>query len=200
MSFFRLYRALILCTGLSFLVAVLYIFARGFSIHVDPMMWLKNQLHFGQKEAKVEVWVFEDLHCEECKEFSLHIYPLLKKNYIDTGKIKYIFIPLELLANSEKIVAEAFCLFQKDPTLAEDFLMNHFFSLEKNDSLKESSISLSSCYKSFNPQDFLQKNLRIAHHLMDGNIEVPTIFVQGNKLKDVGYFTISKEIEKALAE
>jgi hypothetical protein len=200
MSFFRLYRTLIVLTGLGFIAAVFYIFARGFSISIDPKVWIKNQLQFGEKNAKVEVWVFEDLHCEECKEFTLHIYPLLKKNYIDTGKIKYFFIPLELLANSEKIVAKAFCLFQQNPALAEEFLRHHFFSLDKNEKSEEDSVILSPCYKAFNPQDFLQKNLRTATHVMEGNVEVPIIFVQGKKLKDVGYFTISKEIEKALAE
>lgn len=45
----------------------------------------------GDPNAKVEVIEYASLACPACKYFHEAIYPTLKKDYIDTGKIKFIY-------------------------------------------------------------------------------------------------------------
>ena len=49
----------------------------------DP--WLGNE------DAKVTVIEFSDYQCPFCRKYWTESYPQLKEEYIDTGKIKYVF-------------------------------------------------------------------------------------------------------------
>ena len=60
----------------------------------------------GNKNAKIEIIVFESLTCSHCASFHTEIYPKLKKDFIDKGAVKIIFksFPLDLGAlNASKI-------------------------------------------------------------------------------------------------
>ncbi len=45
----------------------------------------------GNPDAKVTMVEFSDFQCPYCAKFAEEIYPLLKKEYIDAGKVKLIF-------------------------------------------------------------------------------------------------------------
>jgi protein-disulfide isomerase len=45
----------------------------------------------GNPKAKVTVIEYASLTCSHCADFHLNGYPLLKKDYIDTGKIQFIY-------------------------------------------------------------------------------------------------------------
>lgn len=45
----------------------------------------------GDPSAKVEVVEYASLACPACKYFHENIYPILKKDYIETGKIRFIY-------------------------------------------------------------------------------------------------------------
>jgi len=65
-----------------------------------------NSIYEGNKNAKIEIIVFESLTCSHCASFHTEIYPKLKKNFIDQGIVKIIFksFPLDLAAlNASKI-------------------------------------------------------------------------------------------------
>ena len=60
----------------------------------------------GEKNAKINMIVYESLTCSHCADFHKNVYPLLKSNYIDSGlvKIEYRNFPLDLAAlNASKI-------------------------------------------------------------------------------------------------
>lgn len=48
-------------------------------------MWL------GSDDAKVEVTEYASMTCPHCARFHENVYPDLKANYIDTGKIRFVF-------------------------------------------------------------------------------------------------------------
>lgn len=53
------------------------------SISDNPML--------GNKDAKVTLIEFSDYECPFCKRHFTDVYPLLKKDYIDTGKVKLVY-------------------------------------------------------------------------------------------------------------
>ena len=57
-------------------------------------MWL------GDENAPVTVIEYASMTCPHCADFHEHVYPELKKRYIDTGKVRFIFreFPLDQLA------------------------------------------------------------------------------------------------------
>lgn len=50
----------------------------------------------GSADAKVTIVEFSDFQCPYCRSFFIGAYPELKKNYIDTGKVKLVFRHLPL--------------------------------------------------------------------------------------------------------
>ena len=60
----------------------------------------------GNENAKITIIAYESLTCSHCADFHKDIYPLLKKEYIDTGlaKIEFRHFPLDMAAfNASKI-------------------------------------------------------------------------------------------------
>ena len=60
----------------------------------------------GNENAKIKIYSYESLTCPHCAAFHAKIYPLLKKDYIDTGiaKIYFKHFPLDLASlNASKI-------------------------------------------------------------------------------------------------
>lgn len=53
---------------------------------------LMNQPVLGKDDAPVTITEFGDYKCPSCKAWGDTIYPLLKKDYIDTGKVKFSYI------------------------------------------------------------------------------------------------------------
>lgn len=66
-----------------------------------------NILNIGNENAKITIKVFSSLTCPHCASFHNKIYSSLKKEYIDTGKVRFEHhgFPLDLAAlNAEKIL------------------------------------------------------------------------------------------------
>lgn len=54
----------------------------------------------GQREAKVTLIEYASLSCPHCKEFHTDILPTIKKEFIDTGKVRLIFRDFPLNASA----------------------------------------------------------------------------------------------------
>ncbi|MFA5947793.1 MAG: DsbA family protein [Candidatus Gracilibacteria bacterium] len=50
----------------------------------------------GNEDAKVTIVEFSDFQCPYCGKYSTSTYTEVKKNYVDTGKVKYVFRDLPL--------------------------------------------------------------------------------------------------------
>lgn len=58
---------------------------------------VENQPVIGDSKAPVTIVEFGDYKCPSCKNFHETVYPLLKKEYIDTGKVKMVFRNFQFL-------------------------------------------------------------------------------------------------------
>ena len=61
----------------------------------------------GSVDAKVEIHEYASLTCSHCANFHLNVLPDIKKNYIDTGKVRLIYhdFPLDDLALAASMLA-----------------------------------------------------------------------------------------------
>jgi protein-disulfide isomerase len=65
----------------------------------DPVIDLKalmeppkeGEMELGNKDAKVTVIEYASASCPHCAAFYNDVFPTVQKNYIDTGKIRFIF-------------------------------------------------------------------------------------------------------------
>ena len=60
----------------------------------------------GNQNAKITIIAYESLTCSHCADFHKNVYPLLKRDYLDTGlaKIEFRHFPLDVAAlNAAKI-------------------------------------------------------------------------------------------------
>jgi len=65
----------------------------------------------GKSEALVGIVEFSDYQCPFCFRFHTQTFASLKKNYIDTGKVKYVFrnFPLDFHAQGKNAAVAASC-------------------------------------------------------------------------------------------
>jgi protein-disulfide isomerase len=68
----------------------------------------------GSDKAKVTIVEYASMTCPHCAHFQETTFPELKKRYIDTGKVRYIFreFPLDTLASAAFMLAR--CAGEKD--------------------------------------------------------------------------------------
>src|SRR6266702_4571129 len=66
----------------------------------------------GRLNAPVTVYEMSDFQCPYCKAFALTTLPLLEREYVASGKVRFVFInlPLPSLHASATVAAEAVAL------------------------------------------------------------------------------------------
>jgi protein-disulfide isomerase len=71
----------------------------------------KDNTTLGAADAPVTVVEFTDYQCPFCKRFIQSTFPLLKRDFIDTGKVRWIVrdLPLGFHANANKAAQAAHC-------------------------------------------------------------------------------------------
>ena len=59
-----------------------------------------KRIFVGNESAKISIIAFESLTCSYCAKFHQDVYPLLKKEFLDTGlaKIDFRHFPLDIAA------------------------------------------------------------------------------------------------------
>lgn len=61
----------------------------------------------GDPNAKLTIVEFADFQCPFCGKFFKEVYPTIKSKYIDTGKIKFVYMDYAFLGQESKDAAEA---------------------------------------------------------------------------------------------
>ena len=164
----------------------------------------------GNKNAKITIIAFESLTCSHCADFHKDVYPLLKKDYIDTGLVKIEFrnFPLDLAAfNASKIVQ---C--KEDQSLKIlDSLYSNQQSWVKGNTIDEVNDNLKKFIKKegFNV-DFEKciNNKEIEDFVLNDRIDgvkkfkvnaTPTIVINDKKFeKTLTYKNLKKALEKLI--
>jgi protein-disulfide isomerase len=70
----------------------------------------------GSDQAPVTIVEFTDLQCTFCRRFHVETYPMIKKNYIDAGKVRFVSrdMPLEFHQHALKAAEATRCAGEQD--------------------------------------------------------------------------------------
>ena len=192
--------------GLPFLPTVLTIQTEG-------------QPTIGKLNSSVEVVVFEEPKCPACKRFSEIVYPQIKKNYLDTDKIRYTMIPVSFLPLSMPAAEAWLCVYHQVADHPNSALFFNFVETtyakqpEENsnwatpDNLEKiakqaspliDTEALKACLSKETYKSQIEKNTKYGNTLMKGRLTTPSIFVNGVKVENPNYAAVSRQIELAL--
>ena len=169
-----------------------------------------NRIVSGNENAKITIIAYESLTCSHCASFHKEVYPILKKEFIDTGlvKIEFRHFPLDIAAlNASKITQ---C--KQDQSLE---ILNSLYSNQQawvkgntiediNENLKKYlnqagfNINYEKCLNNKEIEDFVLndriegvKNFKIN--------ATPTIIINEKKFeKSLNYKNLKKSLEKLI--
>lgn len=70
----------------------------------------------GRVDAPVVMIEYSDFHCPFCRKYTQETFPLIKKAYIDTGQVRYVFrhMPLDLHPTAPQAAVAAVCATRQD--------------------------------------------------------------------------------------
>ena len=150
-----------------------------------------QRIYEGNKDAKITIITYESLTCGHCADFHNHIYPQLKKEFIDTGlvKIEFRHFPLDGAALNASKIAQC----RND---GKSDVLNFLFSNQKKWAIGENV-------------ETANKNLKkILDYVLNDRIEgvkkfkvnaTPTIIINNKKFdKSLNYKNLKKSIEKLI--
>ena len=188
------------------LIISLFFFFSSLSTQADEI----KRILVGNKSAKISIIAFESLTCSHCANFHKDVYPLLKKEYLDTGlaKIEFRHFPLDIAAFNASKVAQ--CKNDGNAEILESLYANQQ-KWVKGSSVEEANINLKkflstegfnidfeSCINNKKIEDF------VLNDRIDGakNFKVnatPTIIINNEKFdKTLNYKNLKKALEKLI--
>lgn len=160
----------------------------------------------GAETAPIKVEMFEDFQCPFCKTFAQTTLPSIKKDYVDTGKVKIIHkdFPLNfhenslaaatagVCANDQKVFWETSKLIYNNQESWENSKrpLTHFrhFVRRAGGNLKE----FNKCVKDVGVQDAIAKDVKYAY---DSNIAgTPGFLINGKLVSGAMPYSVFKSI------
>ena len=188
-------------------IILLILIILGLSIKVNAEI---NRIVSGQDDAKITIIAYESLTCSFCADFHNNIYPLLKKEFIDTGlvKIEFRHFPLDIVALNASKISQC----KQDQSL--EIMMSLYSDQQawiKGKTIEEANENLKKFVenKNFN-LDFEKciSDKKIENFVLSDRIEgtkkfeinsSPTIIINGKKFeKTLNYKNLKKSLEKLI--
>ncbi len=169
-----------------------------------------NRIVSGKDDAKITIVAYESMTCSHCADFHNNIYPLLKKEFIDTGlvKIEFRHFPLDIVALNASKISQC----KQDQNL--EIMMSLYSDQQawiKGKTIEEANENLKKFVKNKNfTLDFEKciSDKKIEDFVLSDRIEgtkkfeinsTPTIIINGKKFeKTLNYKNLKKSLEKLI--
>lgn len=182
---------------------------------------IEGQPTIGYSKAQVSVVAFEEPKCRNCKLYNNTVFPEIKRQFVDTNKIRYTVIPVSFLPNSMPAAVALLCAYHKDAEYPNDDLFFKFLdymylhqppefvdwaTIEKLEEFAKAASpaislkKLQSCVEHEGYRVQIVKNTEYAAKIMNGTVSTPTIFVNGVEVEENSVSGIRSMIVAALAE
>jgi len=149
----------------------------------------------GPADAKVTITEFASMTCPHCAAFNAEVFPKIKAEYIDTGKVRYIFreFPLDIKAAAGSMLAR--CIAKDDAT--KYFAVTDLLFRSQNDWVvknttetlqrigKQAGLSqqeVDACLKDQKLLDKIAADQKYASDVLKVD-STPTFFINGERIK-----------------
>tara|TARA_B100000029_G_scaffold516590_1_gene631515 strand:- start:6173 stop:6748 length:576 start_codon:yes stop_codon:yes gene_type:complete len=166
----------------------------------------KEEIFLGNKDSKITVIEYASMTCVHCANFHIYVYPKIKKEYIDTNKIKFIFrdFPLDKQALYGSMLAkcapkekyfdyvELVLTKQKKWISNNDEFIKKLINIGKLAGLNEEKIE--SCFKNEKLVDEIIKIRTTAEKKYNIN-STPSFIINGKKYSSLDYESFKKIID-----
>jgi protein-disulfide isomerase len=174
------------------MVAVLLGGAGFFAAPQEPLLAQRSK---GSPRAPVTVYEMSDFQCPWCRRHAVEIFPTLERDYVATGKVRWVFInfPLtQIHANAAAAAEVAMCAAKQDRFWPVHDLLYQYqdkwatlkepgaFFLSLADSAGILKDSLATCLKAGAERPLVQADADGAAHA--GATSTPTFYVEGGLL------------------
>ena len=188
---------------------ILFIFSLYF-LSVTSLNAETKRIVSGNDNARITIIAYESLTCSHCANFHKDVYPLLKKDYIDTGlaKIEFRHFPLDIAAFNASKIAQ--CKQDQSLEILESLYSNQQ-SWVKGNSIEEVNDNLKNFLKNEGFELDFEKcinNKKIEDFVLNDRIEgtknfkvnaTPTIIINNEKFeKSLNYKNLKKILEKLI--
>src|SRR5512142_1624367 len=161
----------------------------------------------GPANAPVTITEFASMTCPHCAAFNEQVFPKIKKEYIDTGKVKYIFreFPLDIKAAAGSMLSR--CIAKDDAP--KYFAVTDMLFRQQNDWVvknttetltrigKQAGLTqqqVETCLKDQSLLDKIAADQKYASDVLKVD-STPTFFINGEKIKGE---TSIEEFEKKI--
>jgi len=165
----------------------------------------------GQDNAPVTITEFASLTCPHCAVFTEQVFPKIKKEYIDTGKVRYVFreFPLDIKAaagamlarciangDSQKYFAVNDLLFRQQADWAMNNTTETLTRIGKQAGLSQQQVD--TCLKDQSLLDKMVADRKYASEVLKVD-STPTFFINGEKIRgETSFEEFSKKINSLL--
>ena len=181
-----------------------------FSSFITTVIAETKRIVSGNENAKITIIAYESLTCSHCADFHNNVYPLLKKDYIDTGlaKIEFRHFPLDIAAFNASKISQ--CKADQSLGILESLYSNQQ-DWVKGSTVEEINISLKKFVKKEGFNVNFEKcinNKEIEDFILNDRIEgaknfkinaTPTIIINDKKFeKSLNYKNLKKSLEKLI--
>ena len=188
---------------------ILFVFSLFF-LSVTSLNAETKRIVSGNDNARITIIAYESLTCSHCANFHKDVYPLLKKDYIDTGlaKIEFRHFPLDVAAFNASKIAQ--CKQDQSLEILESLYSNQQ-SWVKGNSIEEVNNNLKNFLKDEGFELDFEKcinNKKIEDFVLNDRIEgtknfkvnaTPTIIINNEKFeKSLNYKNLKKTLEKLI--
>lgn len=165
----------------------------------------------GPKDAAVTITEYASMTCPHCAAFNEQVFPKLKSEYIDTGKVRYIFreFPLDIKAAAGSMLSR--CIAKDDAP--KYFAVTDMLFRQQNDwVLKNTTETLTrigkqagltqqqveACLKDQALLDKIAADQKYASDVLKVD-STPTFFINGDKIKgEASFEEFAKKINPLL--
>lgn len=164
----------------------------------------------GPANAPVTITEYASMTCPHCAAFNEQVFPKIKAEYIDSGKVRYVFreFPLDIKAAAGSMLAR--CIAKGDPN--KYFAVTDMLFRQQNEWVKNTTETLTrigkqaglsqqqveDCLKDQSLLDKIVADQKYATEVLKVE-STPTFFINGEKIKgDASFEAFAKVINPLL--
>lgn len=165
----------------------------------------------GPKDAAVTITEYASMTCPHCAAFNEQVFPKIKKEYIDTGKVRYIFreFPLDIKAAAGSMLSR--CIAKDDAP--KYFAVTDMLFRQQNDWVTKNTTEtltrigkqagltqqqVEACLKDQALLDKIAADQKYASDVLKVD-STPTFFINGEKIKgEASFEEFAKKINPLL--